>query len=100
MSDIFAAALRRYPGDGIGRMLGSPALRTGGRCYAFAAGDDLIVKLPAARVAELVAAGTGRPCSPRPGRPMREWVRVPLDLSDVLSYVVEARTFVAGPSPD
>ncbi|GAA1500506.1 hypothetical protein GCM10009827_006520 [Dactylosporangium maewongense] len=95
MSDILAAALRRYPSDEIGRMLGSPALRAGGRCYAFVAGDDLILKLPAARVAELVAGGAGRPCSPRPGRPMREWVRVQPDLS----YVVEARTFVAGPSP-
>jgi hypothetical protein len=93
MPAVFDEILRQHPGDEPGRMLRSPALRTGGRYYAFTSGDEVIVKLPAARVAELIAAGTGRPCSPHPGRPMREWVRVPAE--DCAVHILEARTFVA-----
>lgn len=46
----------------------------------------------------LIDAGLGEPCSPRPGRPMRQWVRIPdPDEEAALSYVLEARAFVAGP---
>ncbi|GAB3846783.1 hypothetical protein ACFPIJ_39980 [Dactylosporangium cerinum] len=88
----FAPLLDLFPDDEEGRMLHSPGLRTGGRFYAFTSGDDVIVKLPAARVAELIASGAGLPCSPRPGRPMREWVRVPAQ--DCLPLILEARAFV------
>ncbi|WP_326999878.1 hypothetical protein OHA72_32685 [Dactylosporangium sp. NBC_01737] len=97
MHPVFDAVLRLHPGDEVGRMLRSPGLKTGGRCYAFTSGDDMIVKLPAARVAELVAAGVGLPCSPRPGRPMREWVRLPAQ--DCLAHVLDARAFVAVTPP-
>jgi hypothetical protein len=89
--------LRDHPEDEPGRMLQSPGLRTDGRFYAFAPVDALVVKLPADRVTALVGAGRGEPCSPRPGRPMREWVRIPApDEETALSYVLEARAFVAG----
>ncbi|HEV2088799.1 MAG TPA: hypothetical protein VGR21_10850 [Cryptosporangiaceae bacterium] len=77
-------------------MLRSPGLKTAGKFYAFATADDLVVKLPSSRVDELVASGRGLPCSPRPGRPMREWVRIPApDAESCLSYLLEARTFVS-----
>lgn len=50
--------------------------RTGGHFYAFSTGDGVVVKLPQARVAEPVASAEGAPCAPRPGRPMREGVRM------------------------
>lgn len=76
-------------------MLHSPGLRTGGTFYGFATADDLVVNLPAPRVVELIEAGDGMPCSPRPGRPMREWVCVPApDEESCLDYLLEARTFV------
>ncbi|MGY2084827.1 hypothetical protein [Blastococcus sp. SYSU DS0539] len=66
-------------------------------CYGFAPAGALIVKLPAARVQELVAEGRGEPCSPRPGRPVREWVRIPEpDEAACVTYLREARAFVAG----
>ena len=98
-TDVFAAvrerALAQHPGDDEGRMLHSLGLRTGGKFYAFASGTDVIVKLPAARVAELVASGSGSPCETKPGRPMREWVQLPVvDVDSCLAAVLEARAFV------
>jgi hypothetical protein len=89
--------LAGHPHDEPGRMLQSPGLRTGGRFYAFAPVDALVVKLPAQRVAALIGEGRGEPCAPRPGRPMREWVRIPApDEETALAFVLEARAFVAG----
>ncbi|MGI8721156.1 MAG: hypothetical protein ACR2JG_02900 [Geodermatophilaceae bacterium] len=65
-----------YPDDEEGRMLRSPGLKTAGKFYGFASADDLVVKLPSSRVDELIGSGRGSPCSPRPGRPMKEWVRI------------------------
>lgn len=99
MEPVFTAVALRvrgmHPGDEEGRMLRSPGLKTEGRFYAFATATDLVVKLPAARVTELIDSGLGLPCSPRPGRPMREWVRLPApDEDSCLAYVLEARAFV------
>jgi hypothetical protein len=88
--------LARHPEDQPGRMLQSPGLRTEGSFYAFAPAGALVVKLPEERVLALIGAGSGEPCSPRPGHPMREWVRVPGPDEDVaLALVLEARAFVA-----
>jgi len=88
--------LARHPADEVGTMLQSPGLKTSGKFYGFAAGDDLVVKLPADRVVELIDAGDGLPCSPRPGAPMKEWVKIPEpDESTAMSFLMEARAFVA-----
>lgn len=56
----------------------------------------LVVKLPAARVAEFVATGTGRACDPSGGRPMRQWVRLtPTDEHVCVAYLKEACGFAA-----
>jgi hypothetical protein len=92
-----ATLLAEHPGDEGGRMFHSQGLRTGGRFYAFCPGDDVIVKLPQGRVQQLVASAEGTPCSPRPGRPMREWVQLrPSDERTLTAYLREARSFVAG----
>jgi len=79
-----------------GRMLHSAGLKTTGKFFAFTTKGQLVVKLPAARVAELLANGAGQPCEPRKGRPMREWiVLTPADQDACTAYVVEAHDFVA-----
>ncbi|MFF3621307.1 hypothetical protein [Streptomyces sp. NPDC002467] len=92
-----AALSVEYPDDERGRMLRSLGVKTGGKFYAFSTEEDVVVKLPAGRVTELVGAGVGAPCETRPGHPMREWVRVvPEDVDGCLAYLREARAFVAG----
>ncbi len=77
-------------------MLRSSGLKTAGKFYGFATGADLVVKLPSSRVDELIHSDRGLPRSPRPGRPMKEWVRIPApDEESCLSYLLEARTFVS-----
>ncbi len=103
IADLFesvsAQLLASHPGDDRGRMLRSPGLKTAGKFFAFATKDDLVVKLPAARVAELIVTGAGRPCSPARGRPMREWVRVrPADPEACAAFLAEARSFVRSPT--
>jgi hypothetical protein len=91
--DVFERVLEEHPGDERGRVLHSPGLKTAGEFYAFVTGDDLVAKLPAARVTELIATGVGRPCEPRQGRPMRQWVLLtPTD--QCAAYLAEAREFV------
>ncbi len=97
----FAAAGDRvrqmHPADEEGRMLHSPGLKANGKFYGFATGADVIVKLPPARVDDLVRRGVGFPCSPRPGRPMKEWVRIAAPDEDAcVAYLLEARQFVTG----
>ena len=89
--------LAEHPQDEQGRMLHAPGLRTGGKYYGFATTDGhLVVKLPADRVADLIASGQGVECSPRPGRPMREWVQLPApDEQACVDRLLEARAFVA-----
>ena len=87
--------LAQHPEDTEGKMLQAPGLRAGDKFYAFVSAGDLMMKLPADRVAALIAAGDGHPCSPRPGHPMREWVQVPaIDEDTCVALVTEARAFV------
>ena len=90
--------LEQHPEDERGRMLQSVGLKTSGKFFAFPTKGELVVKLPAPRVGELVASGAGQPCNPRAtGRPMREWVRLtPADEEASFAYVMEARDFVGG----
>jgi hypothetical protein len=59
-----------------GSMFGSKGLRTGKKFFAIWWHEQLVVKLPADRLAELVAAGHGQPFEPMPGRVMNGWLVV------------------------
>ena len=82
------------PGSG-GRGFGAGALKAGGSIVAMAVQGSLVVKLPEARVAELVAAGTCASFDSGKGRPMREWAAVPLaDPATDLALAQEALAHV------
>jgi hypothetical protein len=79
------------------RGFGSGALQVDGRIFAMISDGRLVLKLPAGRVADLLATGDGLPFDAGKGRPMKEWVAL-ADRSDDrwLALAQEARTFVAG----
>jgi TfoX/Sxy family transcriptional regulator of competence genes len=83
------------PGAGGPRRFGSQALAVDGSIFAMLTRGELVVKLPAGRVAELVGSGTGRPFTSGKGRPMREWVEVAVDDAEVWHELArEALRFV------
>ncbi len=75
--DGLAIDLLALPRVNIANMFGSDGLRVDTKFFAFVGRDgELVVKLPAARAAALVAAGEAHPI--RTGRnTTREWVGVP-----------------------
>jgi hypothetical protein len=99
MFDAVAARLvASNPGLETARMFGSTGLRTeSGKFAGFARGDELVVKLPAERVSELLASAEGTVFDAGRGRPMNEWVVLrPADEATVERYLLEARAFVTG----
>jgi hypothetical protein len=79
-------------------MMGLPCVRLHGRFFASLdrRSGALLVKLPAQRVGQLIAAGHGEPFAPA-GRTFREWVALPRpDRRRWRSLLAEARDHAAG----
>jgi TfoX/Sxy family transcriptional regulator of competence genes len=72
-----------------GRGFGSSALKYRGKIFAMLVRGRLVVKLPKARVTELVAAGEGGHFDANKGTPMKEWFT--LDESSGLSWSALSR---------
>lgn len=86
--------------DGVdeGTLMGFPCLRVNGDFFGTCdhRTGHLIVKLPKARVDELVASGIGQPFAPA-GKVFKEWVLVPdRDGSRWVELLNQARSFVGG----
>jgi hypothetical protein len=80
-------------GTGFGR---SEGLRISNKIYAMLVNGELVVRIPKARVDELVDAGIGRRFEPSPGRIMKEWLSLPPAASRRWkALVAEARAFVS-----
>lgn len=76
---LFAALAAEHLGDPevtVGRMLRAEGLKVHGKVFAFTWAGELMVKVPADRAAEEVAAGGAQPVETAPGRVMREWIAV------------------------
>jgi hypothetical protein len=79
-----------------GRMMSATGLKIAGKFFAMVVRGELVVKLPAARVDELEASGTGRRFDPGHGRLMKEWIGLqPPDEAACVAYLLEARGFVS-----
>lgn len=77
-----------------GQGIGSNALKFDGRIFAkLSRLGGFVVKLPEARVAELIAAGQGHRFDPVGGRPMREWLLVDGGRVSWLKLAAEAYAF-------
>src|SRR5690349_16676132 len=77
-----------------GTMFGSAGLRTGSKFFAVWWHDQLGVKVPPARLTQLVEAGDAQPFEPMEGRRMNGWI-VLADSVDWPSVVADARDHVA-----
>jgi hypothetical protein len=78
------------PGFGKGQLL------TSGKLFAIDRRGELMAKLPALRVAVLIATGKAAPFVSGGGKVMREWVLVSPDLADDwLDLAIEAEAFVS-----
>lgn len=80
------------PAGGSG--FGSNAIKINKSIFAMLVNDRLVVKLPAARVAELIAAGDGVAFDAGKGKPMKEWVGLTVDDATARRLVAEALAFV------
>ena len=93
-----AQQLLAEPGITRSTMMGYPCLRANGAFFACVerATGHLIVKLPAQRVAALVATGQAQPFAPS-GRTFREWAAFPVaDPAEWRALLAEARDFAGG----
>lgn len=92
--DAVAAGLE---GAGVtrGRMFGMPCLKLGTKVVAGMYGDAMTFKLPPDPRAKALALAGAEQFDPSGGRPMKEWVSIPLDQSALWSeYAAEALEYV------
>jgi hypothetical protein len=73
-----------------GRTFGKNALKVKGKLVALFTQGTLVVKLPPARVTELVATKVGVPFAPSPRRTMKGWLTVTSPKARWLDLVTEA----------
>ena len=95
MPDAWGDLVERTRGGDVtpGKMFGSAGLRTGKKFFALWWHEQLVVKLPADRLEDLVAAGQAEPFEPMEGRRMNGWI-VLGDSADWDPLVAEARAHV------
>jgi hypothetical protein len=80
-----------------GKGFGSTGLKVDGKLFAFVSSrGQYVVKLPKARVSELVSKGVGALFDPGHGRLMREWLALDGNDKRWLELAQEARAYVGG----
>lgn len=77
-----------------GKLMSSNGLKVKGKIFAMLNRGRLVVKLPKARVNELVSAGAGEQFDPGHGRLMKEWIVIKPGKTDWIELAGEAYAFV------
>ena len=97
VTDVLAAGSATYGNEGgPQRAFGATSLKTDGKIFAMLVKDRLVVKLPAARVSELVDTGVGERFDPGHGRIQKEWLSVVGDDPEAWrALATESEAFVA-----
>ena len=71
--EVATRLLEEDPSLGQGQMFNAIGLKTGGKFFAMVVKDELVLKLPADRIDQLIVDGEGRRFDPGHGRLMKEW---------------------------
>jgi hypothetical protein len=79
-----------------GRRFGSNGLKAAGKLFALLVRGQLVVKLPAPRVAALLASGDGEPFTAGGRRTMKEWLTLAAHNRAWEALAREAYAFVRG----
>jgi hypothetical protein len=77
-----------------GSGFGSNAIKINKSIFAMLVNERLVVKLPTARVVELISSGQGLPFDAGKGKPMKEWVALSVADDACRRLVAEAMAFV------
>jgi hypothetical protein len=77
--DAVAAELTATSSAITGKMFGMPCLKNNGKAFAGYFNNAMIFKLTAPEHAEALALSDARLFDPMGGRPMKEWVEVPVE---------------------
>ena len=97
VTDVLAAGSATYGNEGgPQRAFGATSLKTDGKIFAMLVKDRLVVKLPAARVTEVMENGAGERFDPGHGRIQKEWLAVAGDdPAEWRALATESEAYVA-----
>ena len=76
LDDLYQYA-RDWPGVGRGKALQNQGLMVDGKLFAFLKGEQLILKLPAKTIDDLIVSHDAIRFERGQGKPMREWICLP-----------------------
>jgi hypothetical protein len=93
---VLAKAYAKEPRVTVGRLFASMGLKVDGKIFAMVVRDQLVVKLPKARIEELVAQKAGDHFCLGSTRVMKEWISMTASKPDALTLGREAFRFVGG----
>jgi hypothetical protein len=94
--DAIAASLTKTRGVEASAMFGMPTFKVNGKAFAGLAGDAMIFKLSGAHHAAALVLSGAHLFEPMAGRPMKEWVQVPIAHAVAWSVLAKrARDYVA-----
>ena len=77
------------PGIASKKMFGMPSLMIAGKPFAGLSGEDMIFKLSGEAHARALALPGAKPFDPMGGRPMKAWVQVPPEHSELWPDLAE-----------
>lgn len=91
---VLAKLYEKEPRVTVGKLFASMGLKVDGKIFAMVVRGNLVVKLPKARVEELVSKKAGSYFDPGHGRLMKEWITMSAKKPDSLTLGREAFAFV------
>jgi hypothetical protein len=91
-----AKLFAKNPKVTLGKMMASMGLKVDGKIFAMVVKGKLVVKLPKARVSELVESKAGSYFDPGHGRLMKEWIAMTAERPDAVTLGREAFGYVSG----